>query len=253
MWNLFHISLLYYTSVIAPLRLALAQQMFGKDIYHLGPYVFLACEDTQAQGLMRLFAETGNTLMDQVIPQVKSSTFANPIQDPFHVFFSSNTRFHVANVYQAMIDAPTVPVRPVFVCVNPDSASEIADARRVCTSHNAAAFSTLSTINLEGTVFLCPGFFEKPAFPTASNCPAVDYWFNRYFRNTGHAVDNQFSIITHELAHYYSPHPIFGLQEVYNLNNLVYKSADFQLNNPDNFAYFAACKSKSPLHDLAGI
>lgn len=250
MWDFFGFSLLYYVSLVASLRLVFAEQMFDKNIYHLGPYALLACEDSQAQALMKVFAATGNALADQIIPRAKSSTFPNSLQDPFHIFFSSNTRSNVAKVYQAMIDAPTTPVRPAFICVNPNSVPELASARGLCTSHDANAFSALGTNGLEGTIFLCSNFFEKSAFPTATNCPKVQFWWNRYFSSTGHALRNQFSIIVHELAHHYSPHPIVALQEVHDLNKIIYQNADFQLNNAANFAYFAACKSMFPSMSL---
>lgn len=243
-------SLLYYVLLVAPLRLVFAEQIFNKSIYHLGPYALLACEDLQAQPLMKLFAATSNALADQIIPQAKSSTFPKTLQDPFHIFFSSSTRSNVAKVYQAMIDAPTTSVRPTFICVNTDGAPELAGARRACTSHDANAFSTVGANGLEGNIFLCSNFFEKPAFPTAANCPVVQFWWSRYFSSTGHALSNQFSIIVYELAHHYSPHPIVGLQEVHDLNKIIYQHADFQLNNAANFAYFAACKSMFPLMRL---
>ena len=245
MWDLSGISLLYYILLVAPLRPIFAQEMFGKPIYHMGPYEFLACNDTQGQELMRVVAMTGQVLEDQVIPRANSSTSSKIFHDPFHIFFSSNTRSDVADVYQAMIDAPTTPMRPNFLCVNPDGAPELAHARQVCTSSpNGMAFSANDAAGrLEGTTFLCPDFWKRPAFPTAANCPVPrGLLFRGYFLSTGHAVNNLFSTIVHELAHYYSPQPLGPLREVYELNEIIYAKADIQLNNPTNFAYFAACK-----------
>lgn len=246
MWDFFSFSLLYCVLLIAPVKPVFAEQMFDKDIYHLGPYALLGCEDPQAQALIKLFAAINNTLADQIIPQTRFSTLSNPLQDPFHIFFSSNTRSSVAKVYHAMIEAPTTPVRPAFICVNPDSVPELASVRGACTSHDANAFSTLGANGLERNIFICSNFFEKPAFPTAANCPKVQFWWNRYFSSNGHALGNQFSIIVYELAHHYSPHPIVAMQEVHDLNKIIYQNANFQLNNAANFAYFAACKSMFP-------
>ena len=245
MRDLSGISLLYCILLLAPLMLAFAQEMFGKSIYHMGPYVFLACNDTQGQELIRVVAMTGHVLVDQVIPQANSSTSSKILKDPFHIFFSSNTRSDVAEVYQAMIDAPTTPMRPNFLCVNPDGPPELAGTRHVCASSpNALAFSSNDeTGRLDGTIFLCPDFWKRPAFPTPANCPVPrGLLFRGYFLNTRHAVSNQFSNIVHELAHYYSPQPLGLLREVYELNEIIYAKAQFQLNNPTNFAYFAACK-----------
>lgn len=250
MWEPSSFFLLYYVLLLAPLRHVFAEQMFGKNTSHLGPYSLLACEEPQAQALTKVFAATENALVNQIIPHSRFSPLPNPLQDPFHIFFSSNTRSSVAQVYHAMIDAPTPPVRPTFICINPAGAPELENARGACTSHDANAFSIRGANGLGENIFLCPSFFEKPAFPTAANCPKAQFWWKRYFSSNGHALGNQFSILVYELAHHYAPHPIVGLQEIHDLNKIIYQNASFQLNNAANFAYFAACKPMFPSMNL---
>lgn len=63
------------------------------------------------------------------------------------------------------------------------------------------------------------------------------------------ATLNQFAAILHELAHIYTPHPLPGQKEFYDLNQACYLIPDLQLNNPNSYAYYAVCTSTtlSPL------
>ena len=212
----------------------------------MGPYYFLGCKPDQGDTLMHLFGQTGNIISGDIIPQTTKSTYPDPNQDPYSIWFSSNERQHVASTFQRMVDAPKTPGRPVFVCVNElDDGGDplLNDAIADCRTPQAKAFS--SRLGQGPAVFLCQDFFDgtkTPDLPAAGNCPVVNPNHPNYWGHTGGADLNKFAIVIHELAHVYAPHPIPGRQEVYNPNKMMYRTPDFQLNNANNYAYFAVCK-----------
>ena len=68
------------------------------------------------------------------------------------------------------------------------------------------------------------------------------------FNLHSNAVENQFGVLIHELAHIYYPDHAWSSLEIYDLNAIINAypffgmAADHQLNNANNYAYYAVCK-----------
>ena len=68
------------------------------------------------------------------------------------------------------------------------------------------------------------------------------------FNLHSNAVENQFGVLIHELAHIYYPNHAWSSLEIYDLNAIINAypffgmAADHQLNNANNYAYYAVCK-----------
>ena len=65
------------------------------------------------------------------------------------------------------------------------------------------------------------------------------------YSNHSDVTESQFAVIIHELAHIYAPHPVYGSAELYDINFVCYSTPDFQLNNPNNYVYYAICTSEN--------
>ena len=68
------------------------------------------------------------------------------------------------------------------------------------------------------------------------------------FYRHSNAVENQFAVLIHLLAHIYYPNHAWSPLEIYDLNAIINAytffsmTADHQLNNANNYAYYAVCK-----------
>ncbi|MDI1493549.1 MAG: hypothetical protein OHK93_005339 [Ramalina farinacea] len=178
-----------------------------------------------------------------VIPAITVPT-KDPAQDPFLIFFTNdNHRNTVQNVFRDMASGATKTQSgstikpPSFVCINDQSGPYIKEAVAFCKGRtDGVAFS------FNGDVWLCPKFFtdEKPFPDQNTNCPTVNVTKNSaIFSDHRNITESQFAIIIHELAHIYAPHPVFGLDELYDINFVCYSQPDFQLNNPNNYGFYA--------------
>ena len=56
-------------------------------------------------------------------------------------------------------------------------------------------------------------------------------------------MQNQFGVLVHELSTSINQTPWEGQRKSYGINQIVAQNADFQLDNANNFACYAACKS----------
>ncbi|MDI1487617.1 MAG: hypothetical protein OHK93_006887 [Ramalina farinacea] len=195
--------------------------LLGAPVVHNGPYKFLGCTSTEAQALITLFNQTGIVLSDTIIPAVNRPG-PDPKQDPFITFFSTNDRGLIQRIFNDMNNAAT----------QTQGGTHIEPPNIICVNETNS-----------GQILLCPRFFVDPPFPDPSiNCPTVNYTgsLNQIqYADHKSAFANQFFGIIHELSHIYSSHPIGGRNEVYDLNRLIYQPADFQLNNGNNYAYYA--------------
>lgn len=74
------------------------------------------------------------------------------------------------------------------------------------------------------------------------------------FKLHSNAVENQFGVLIHELAHIYYPDHAWSSSEIYDLNAIINAypffgmAADHQLNNANNYAYYAVCKLAQSLN-----
>lgn len=79
--------------------------------------------------------------------------------------------------------------------------------------------------------------------------------FTQFDRHSD-AVENQFGVLMHELAHVYHPSSIWSPLEIYDLNAIINAypyfgmTADHQLSNANNYAYYAVCKFALSLAEL---
>lgn len=103
-----------------------AQQVWGKDIYWNGPYVFLGCEPYQGAALKALFKQIGILLSNDIIPDAELGSAS---KFGFKTWFSTNSASVVSNVYQDILDGEEISTvtgrairTPAFVCVNNDTA-----------------------------------------------------------------------------------------------------------------------------------
>lgn len=109
-------------------------------------------------------------------------------------------------------------------------------------------------------VYFCPRYFTNlRTYPEAGeNCPTMSYRLSSTsFQLHSDAVENQFGILIHELAHIYHPNKAWSHLEIYDLNAIINAyptfrmSAEHQLNNANNYAYYAICKYALPCAEHA--
>lgn len=229
-----------------PANIATAKKVYGEDIYWEGHYVFFGCTPERGDALTNLFKGIGSILTNKVIPELEASPLPNSYQDPFFVFFSSNKREAIAQVFQAMVDAPKP--RPAFICVkeannDPLLSRAVTECNKGSTRNRTVQASTI--VNEDGSivVLLCPDYFVSYlAFPYVEDCPVVNATDRRYWSTNKSPYISQFSILLHELAHVYLPRPLYHSEESYDLNPLTYLNPESQQINAENYAAFATCK-----------
>lgn len=218
-----------------------SDKIYGEDIYHNGPYTFVACKSWQGKHLETLFRIIGSVITDKIIPHLTSSTPPDPKEDPAAVFFSYNDRNDIARVFQHIVDAPSP--RPPIVCLNEDSDPFLAEELAYCNDPARQTQAFVDWLN-DGSkiILLCPNFFERN-LPYPYMAPDVNARDRRFWSTNSPRILSQFSIIIHELAHTYMRDPLPDYyRESYDLNTLTYLSAPFQLRNAENYAALATCK-----------
>ncbi|MDI1493294.1 MAG: hypothetical protein OHK93_005082 [Ramalina farinacea] len=224
--------------------------LLGSPPINIGYYTFVSCSDTQGQTLTDLFTQTAAIITTQIVPALATPN-PNQAQDPFPVFFKDgNPRDHINATFTGILGQHLYHPgsdrnwRPRIICLN-GGVTELERAGAVC-EQGIGPVSFTQDEGANSVVYLCPAFFDLPVLLTkGENCPTVDAAVDpTKFYDHKDAVQNQFSVMIHELAHAVlvdADSPTNNYPETFPLNDIIALPSNRQYWNANNYAYYAAC------------
>ncbi|KAL9011590.1 MAG: hypothetical protein Q9173_003578 [Seirophora scorigena] len=166
----------------------------------------------------------------------------------FHTFFRSNANIPVTRqVFRAMAAGRNVTAgkQPVIECASPAfyTPQQLQVFNQFCHPPGQVPPGA-AALPLQGTVVLCPVFWELPVdVPSERHCAVVTgRRGRRQFVDDGHELrDSQLATLVHELVHVYNP--LDGASkraEVYDIRELSRLDKDLSVANAENWAVYAA-------------
>ena len=225
------------------LSVALASGNYSDDNLVVGPYVISRCgskgePNSRATRLSRIIPRMIDDLNHKIIPDAKLGFNSS---HGFGTFFglSSSVQF-VTDIFEQIASGHQVMghdhvIRPVtFICANADDNKKSGRSfYKKCTSN---PYVPMAVVKGTEVVMICPLLWEGEDFLPPSQCPQA-------FNSTAMIVaadsafgEDTFSTIVHELAHIYG---IVGRPEAYDFGELVDLSPERQLQNAQNFGFYA--------------
>ena len=241
MWLHFRAALT--TCLIA--QLSLAQDPWGDDVTHNGNYLIARCSKDipggKADQLISLLQEIGNDL-PIIINEAKAGSDS---PHGFKSLFKSNEAIPIVTSNFARLSNSTKVItdgqeqQVTFVCLEPGDPLTARVYHFITTARpGGIAFCEFGSPN----IYLSPSFFDKILRnPAPSRCPM--FRRNTLVRNWDDTFSNtQYGTIIHELMDKYL-HPEFLNQpERYLLRDCIRLSKAQQLQNAENYNFFASCE-----------
>ena len=235
--------------LLGTLPIIIAQQLWGRGLYHNGPYNFAGCTAEQGSRLIDVFKKTGYYLDNAVISEARKGSTASRT---FKTFFSTNKQDDVTNVFTKMTTGATVrgsdgqDMIPSFVCAN-EGIPELQQAHNACLDQPRIGF----TLGGSFLIFLCPRFFTGSHyidFPEPRLCPILPSGGGNTYQTNNmegrvYINQNRMALAIHELAHKYT---VEKAPETYLINECIMRAPDVQLGNADNYAFFASSMYMNP-------
>ena len=242
------------------------------------PYVFVSCSTPQSDALSTLIPLISDVINNHVNTDLLTEGQRDRVNDfqanLVSTFFTTNDPNDVLAVYQHISAGSSTnsiggPVkRPNIICLN-ETVPELAQALTVCdtpfkpTSFTRNPHGSVAGANTD--IYLCPSFWDLEqsyGLRDVTHCPTVtnpeSYSYvdeplprhehsssNLCYRYAGdnNMTQTQMATMVHALAHIYAPAPLAFTSETYDLNTLTQLGHSDQLNNANNYAYFAASKA----------
>ncbi|KAL8881441.1 MAG: hypothetical protein Q9198_001362 [Flavoplaca austrocitrina] len=211
-----------------------------------GNYIINNCQHVQhSDDVHRLLARFRLALevIESDLEEGVSSTHG------FRTFFKSNANLPIVKkVFRAMAQGQnlTTGKPPVLECVSPEIMTGVYKAvfRNLCTPPRIKRMHAASIVP-EGTIILCPGFWEERDMPSEEDCTnVVGRRGKKRFSDHGGDLRNiRFSILVHELIHLYNPlDGVAKKAERYIAQECVELDGQESVTNAENWALYAACE-----------
>ena len=206
------------------------------------PYETFLCDDMQTAQLSNLFRKTYREIARTIIPD----SMSGPSSKPLRTFFSSNDEKTIGLVFQDIARGNTK--RSI-------DGSKIKPPRLVCEEatwedckHRSPSYAEASRLGFN-TIHICPQFFQNiwPETPQRAECPRITEDKKEFITSIGGRVfttHNQMSNILHSMGLFYGAEK--EKEDVTLINEMIKLSPELQLQNPESWSMYAACKSLGP-------
>ena len=224
------------------LSIVLAAGNYSDDNLVVGPYVISRCgkgePNSRAMRLSRIIPQIIDDMTNKIIPDAKLGFNSS---HGFGTFFSlSSSAEFVTNIFEQIASGHQVMgydhvTRPVtFICANADDNKEIGRKMyKKCTNN---LHVPMAVVRGTEVVMICPLLWEGEDFLPPSQCPQAYNSTAMTVASDSAFGEDTFSTIVHELAHIYG---ILGRPEAYRLWDVVDLSPERQLQNAQNFGFYA--------------
>ncbi|KAL8653603.1 MAG: hypothetical protein Q9210_002003 [Variospora velana] len=168
----------------------------------------------------------------------------------FRTYFKSNTNLAITNqVFRAMAVGQNLTgtqKQPVLECTSPEAltGAYLKTFQMLCTPPGRPQSHAVA-LPPQGTIVLCPYFWEFPDFPRVEDCPPVGGRRGRKkFLDSGAGLrDTKLGILIHELTHLYNPLDGASTRaEVYKAQECADLDKVESVANAENWAVYAACR-----------
>ena len=232
----------------------LPSNFLGFPVYNTGHWPFLTCNQDQGQKLTQLWTDVGNLIDTKMVPDMQLGS-SSP--HGYYSMFSHNdpknpqTIMQDASAHRSFSTLNPSKLQPdlLVFCVNdiPNAANNVIenhiktsmDAIRTLCDSSGLEFITKP----EQDLWMCPKFFTnwKPQnLPTHStSCPSVNKLKTKFLRFNNIGLHNGFNIL-YTLARKYAP--VYLFPKIHGINECLYATADKQLSNGNNYAFYGSCK-----------
>ena len=242
MW--LHVRAVLFACAIA--RLSLAQDSWGSDVTHNGNYLIARCSKDVSGGkadqLISLLQETGRDL-PKIIFEANTGTDS---PHGFKSLFTSNESIPAVTANFAKLSNSTTVIvdgqqqQVTFVCLEPGDPFTAPMYDFVVSDRTGGiAFSQFGSPN----IYLSPSFFRDISRdPAPYHCPL--FRGDAIARNSDDIFSTtQYGTIIHELMDKYLHFETLDQPETYYLRDCIRLSEAQQLQNAENYNFFASCES----------
>lgn len=244
------LSLLLWTLLLT-WSVVLGQVSSGPSKSMVNGYLLIGCNVPHTRHLTTILSQMKSDVQS-VIADVDHGTAS---RHGFRSFFKTDANVKnvravfesIANNYAIYATHPAiVGLRPPTILCYDGRATDAIDAthyRHNCGWEPGQVFATVAVSTHEtASIALCGSFWHFPPGPTNDQCPLLTG--NRQSRkldNNANLVENQYSLLIHELVHLYNPHdPPDDYVETYNIQDAVNLNSTESLENAANYAYYAS-------------
>ncbi|KAI4176944.1 MAG: hypothetical protein LQ343_000801 [Gyalolechia ehrenbergii] len=210
-----------------------------------GNYIIKNCERiNRSQHLHQFLPEVWQGLQ-LVLSDLELGTAS---RHGFSTFFKSNINRPIArHVYRAIANGTDLPTgKPIIECTSPDMgySEELYRVFLWLCSPRPPSFkrNQAAAIVDQGTVILCPAFWDFVDFPGIDDCVSVGgrRGRKRFLDSGGTLVDTKYSVLLHELMHLYNPFDGANkTDEVYDIQGCADLDKIKSVANAENWAYYA--------------